>query len=70
MVLDKVIVMDDVSDVADISDEFANFLIASRKYRVTGVYIFQTIYSTRQNWQMIISQTKMFNFFLGSVHTY
>ena len=63
MVLDKVIVMDDVSGLADRSNEFANFLTVSRKYGVTCVYIFHTIYPTRQNCQMIISQTKIFKFF-------
>ena len=67
MILDKLIVMDDVSGLADISDEFANFLTFSRKYGLTCVYIFHTIYSTRQNWQMIMSQTKILNFFPGSV---
>ena len=69
MVLDKVTVMDNVSGLSDRSNEFANFLTVSRKYGVTCVYIFHTIYPTRQNWQMIMSQTKIFNFFPGSVHT-
>ena len=51
--------------LANRSNEFANFLTVSRKYGVTCVYIFHTIYPTRQNWQMIISQTKIFNFFQG-----
>ena len=38
MVLDKVIVMDDVSGLADKSNKFANFLTISRKYGVTCVY--------------------------------
>ena len=59
--------MDDVSGLADKSDEFANFLTVSRKYGLTCVYIFHTIYPTRQNWQMIMLQTKIFNFFPGSV---
>ena len=63
MVLDKVIVMDDVSDLADKSNEFAKFLTVSRKYGLTCVYTFHTIYPIRQNWEMIISQTKIFNFF-------
>ena len=69
MVLDKLIVMDNVSGLADKSDKFANFLTVSRKYGVTCVYIFHTVYPTRQNWQMILSQTKIFNFFPGSVQT-
>ena len=67
MVLGKVIVMDDVSGLGDKSDEFANCLTVSRKYGMTCVYIFHTVYPTRQNWQMIMSQTKIFNFFPGSV---
>ena len=60
MVLDKPIVMDDVSGLVDKSDEFANFLTVSRKYGITCIYIFHTIYPSRQNCQMIISQTKIF----------
>ena len=48
MVLDKLIVMDDVSGLADKSDEFN---------------------PSRPNWQMIMSQTKIFNFFPGSIRT-
>ena len=63
MVLDKLIVMDDVSGLADKSDEFANFLAVSRKYGITCFYIFDTIYPSRQNWQMIMSQKKYLIFF-------
>ena len=64
---DRVIVMDDISGLPDKSEEFANFLTISRKYGLTCVYIFHTIYPTRQHWQMILSQTKIFNFFPGSI---
>ena len=67
MVLDRLIVMDDVSGLTDRSEAFANFLTVSRKYGLTCVYIFHTIYLTRQHWQMILPQTKIFNFFLWSV---
>ena len=68
MIFDKLIVMDDISGLADKSDEFANFLTVSRKYGLTCVHIFHTIYPSRQNWQMIMSQTQIFNFFFpGSV---
>ena len=66
-ILDRVIVMDDVSGLADKSEEFANFLTVSRKYGLACVYIFHTIYSARQHWQMILSQTKIFNFIPGSI---
>lgn len=56
MILDKIVVMDDVSGLADKSDKFANFLTVSRKYGVTCIFIFHTIYPSRQNWQMIMSQ--------------
>ena len=49
MILYKVIVMGGVSGLADKSDEFANFLTVSRKYGLMCVYIFLTIYLTRQN---------------------
>ena len=55
MIFDKLIVMDDVSGLADKSDEFANFLTVSRTYGITCVYIFHTVYPNRQNCQMIMS---------------
>ena len=67
MILDKLIIMDDVSGLDGISEEFTNILIVSRKYGQTCVYIFHTIYPTRQNWQMIMYQTKIFSFLPGSV---
>ena len=67
MALDKLIVMDDVSGLADKFDVFSNFLTVSRKYGLSCVYIFHTIYLNRQNWEMIMSQTHIFNFFPGSV---
>ena len=69
MILDKLIVMDDVSGLADKSDEFANFLTASIKYGITCIYIFHIIYRNEQNWQMILSQTQIYNFFPGSVQS-
>ena len=58
--LDKLIVMDDVFGLADKSDDSANFLTVSRKYGITCIYIFDTIYRNRQNWQMVMSQTEIF----------
>ena len=69
MVIDKLIVMDDVSGFADKSDEFANFLTVSSKYGLTCSYIFHTIYPCRQNWEMIMSQTQIFISFPGSVRS-
>ena len=61
--------MDNVSGLADRSEAFANFLTVSRKFGLTCVYLFHVIYPTRQNWQMILSQTKFFNIFPGSEQT-
>ena len=63
--LDRLIVMDDVLSLADRSETFANSLTVSRKFGLTYVYIFHAVYPTRQNWQMILAQTKSFIFFLG-----
>ena len=57
----------DISSRADKSEEFANFLTVSRKYGLTCVYIFYTIYPKRQHWQMILSRTKIFSFFPASI---
>ena len=65
--LDKLIVMDDVSGFDGKFENFKNFLTESRKYGVTCVSISHTIYPTRNNWQKILSQTKVFNIFLGSI---
>ena len=66
--MNKLIVMDDGSGLADKSTHFSNFLAISRKYGFTCVYVFHTIYPNRQNWEMIMSQTHILNFFLGSIH--
>ena len=68
-IFNKLIVMDDVSGLDDKSDNFANFLTASRKLNFTCVYVFHTIYPTRSNWQMILSYTKTFNIFPGFLQT-
>ena len=65
IIFDKLIVMDDVSGLADKSDDFANFLTVSRKFSFTCVYVFHAMYPTRSSWQMILSQAKVFNIFPG-----
>ena len=66
--INKLIVMDDVSDLPDKSSKFSNFLTVSRKYGFSCVYIFHTIYPNRPNWDMIMSQKHIFNFFPGPIH--
>ena len=54
-VLDRLIVMDDVSGLANKPTEFSSFLTVSRKYRYTCVYIFHIIFPDMSNWQTILS---------------
>ena len=54
MILDRLIVIDHVSGLADRSEDFANFFTVSRKYGLRCVCIFHTIYPKRQHWQMIL----------------
>ena len=65
--LDRLIVMDDVSGVADVSKKFANFLTVFRKFGYNCVYVFHVIVPASQIWQKIISQTNIFNIFPASV---
>ena len=65
--LDWLIIMDDVSGVADTSKKFANFLTVSRKFGNNCVYLFHVIVPASQIWQKIISQTNIFNIFPASV---
>ena len=65
--MDRLIVLDDVSGVADLSKKFANFLTVSRKYGYNVVYVFHVIIPSNQIWQKIISQTNIFNIFPASV---
>ena len=64
----RLIIMDNVSGLADKSEEFSNFLTVSRKYGFSCLYVFHTRYPGRQSWEIIMSQTHIFNFFLGSIH--
>ena len=65
--IDKLIVMDNVSVLADKSNDFSNFLTPSRKFGYICLYIFHIIYTTKFIWQMILSQTKIFNIFPPSI---
>ena len=67
--IDKLIIMDDVSGLANKSEEFSNFLTVSRKYGFSCLHVFHTIYPGRQSWEMIMSQTHIFNFFPASIHS-
>ena len=65
--LDGLIVLDNVSGLTDRLERFANFFTVARKFGLTCVYVFHKLSLTRQNWQMIPAQTKIFNIFPGSM---
>ena len=47
----RLIVMDDVSGIADSCKEFANFLTVSRKYIYHCVYVFHMIIPEKEIWK-------------------
>ena len=63
----RLIITDDVSGLAEKYEEFSNFLTVSQKYRFSWLYVFHTIYPGRKSWEMVMSQTHIFNFFPGSI---
>ena len=65
--MDRLIVLDDVSGVADLSKKFANFLTVSRKYGYNVFYVFHVIIPSNQIWPKILSQTSIFIIFPASV---
>ena len=65
--MDRLIIMDDFSGIADISKKFSNFLTVSRKFGYNCVYLFHVIVPSSQVWQKIISETNILNIFPASV---
>ena len=63
----RLIVIDDVSGLADGSKKFARFLTVACKFNYTCVYIFHIIYPDKSIWRTILSQTNVFNIFPASV---
>lgn len=66
-IFNKLIFVENVLGLANKSNDFANFLRVPRKFYFTCVYVLHTVYPTRSNWQMILSQTKIFHIFPGSL---
>ena len=66
-IMDRLIVMGDVSGLIDSCKEFADFLTITRKYRYHCVYVFHVIIPDKEIWKKIISQTNIFNIFPSSV---
>ena len=65
--LDRPIIMDDISGIADISKKISTVLTVSRKFGYNCVYVFHVIVPSSQVWQKIFSQTNIFNIFPASV---
>ena len=65
--MDHLIVMDNVSGIADNCKHFAEFLTVCRKYRYRGVYVFHITAPESQIWKKILWQTNIFNIFPSSV---
>ena len=63
----SLIVMDDVSGLADKSNTFANFLIVAKMFGNHCVYIFQIILLEKEIWKKLILQTKVFNILPSSI---
>ena len=64
--VDRPIAMDDVSGLANKSNNFASFLTVARKFGYSCVCIFYIIYPEKTIWKLILSQKKIFNSFPGS----
>ena len=64
---DWLIVIDDVSGLADNLKKFVSFLTVARKFDYTCVYIFHVIYPEKSIWRTILSQTNILNIFPASV---
>ena len=63
----RLIVMDDVSGLADSSSTFASFLTIARNFRYHCLYIFHAIHPEKSVWKTILSQTNLLNIFPASV---
>ena len=56
----QLIIMDDVSGVADVPKKFAKFLTVSRKFGYNCVYVFHVIVPSSQIWQKNYFSNKYF----------
>ena len=65
--MDCLIVMDNVSGIADNCKKYAEFLTVCRKYRYHCIYVFHIIAPEGQIWKKVLSQTNIFNIFPSSV---
>ena len=64
----RLIIMDDVSGVADVSKKFAKFLTVSRNFGYNCVYVFHVIVPANQIWQKSFLKRTFLMFFLLVCH--
>ena len=64
---ERLIIIDDVSGLADESKKFSAFSKITRKYNYNCVYIFHTVLPEKSNWRLILPQTNILNIFPASV---
>ena len=66
---DRLIIMDDVSGLADETKNFASFLTVARKYRYSCVYIFHTIFPEKAiRFQTEADNTEFQTFYFNSAN--
>ena len=65
MLLGRLIVMGNVSGLPEKSENFEKILTVFRKFGFACIYICYTIYLTRNDLQMTLSQTKILTLFLA-----
>ena len=65
--MDYLVVMDDVSGMAENCKKFAEFLIVCRKYRYHCIYLFHIMMPENQMWKKTLLQTNILNIFPSSV---
>ena len=62
--MDQLIIMDDVSGIADVSKNFSNFLTVSRKFCFNCVYVFHVIVPSSQYGRKLFLKRIFLTFFL------
>ena len=60
---ERLIVLDDVSGLADESKKFASFLTVAQKYGYNCLYIFHSIQTDKAIWKSILLQMNIYNIF-------
>ena len=65
-VMDRLIVMDDVSGIADSCKKFSDFLTVGRRYRYHCVYVFHIIIPNKETWQKLFRKQTFLIFFLAA----